>query len=99
MSSPRSAGTIDAMTTNQASNHLQGKLLRRSTDDKWIGGVCSGIARYAGVDVVLVRLLFLVLTVFSFGAGVLAYLVAWVVMPPEARQPNSTPWASGSSVE
>jgi phage shock protein C len=85
------------MTTNQSP-----KLLRRSTDDKWIAGVCSGVARYVGVDVVLVRLVLLVLTVFSFGVGMLAYLVAWIVMPADtaaAAAPNSTPWASGSSVE
>lgn len=69
---------------------------------KWIAGVCSGVARYAGIDVVLVRLLLVVLTVLSFGTGVLAYLVAWIVIPREKAlgdQPNSTPWASGSSVE
>jgi phage shock protein PspC (stress-responsive transcriptional regulator) len=67
------------------------KQLRRSTDDKWIAGVCSGVARYAGVDVVLVRLLLVVVTLFSFGTGLVAYLVAWIVMPPEsALEPAGT---------
>ncbi len=116
------ARMIDDMnTTRYETPASQAKLLRRSADDKWIAGVCSGVARYAGIDVVLVRLLLVVLTVLSFGTGVLAYLVAWLVIPrkPDAvrpstavgtpgveqlgetsdAQPNSTPWARGSSVE
>jgi phage shock protein PspC (stress-responsive transcriptional regulator) len=44
--------------------------------------VCAGLAAYFGVDVNLVRLAFGVLTVF-YGLGILAYLIAWVVLPEE----------------
>ena len=50
--------------------------------NKKIGGVCAGFARYADLDVVLVRVLWLVVA-FSTGVGFLAYLVAWIVMPSD----------------
>jgi phage shock protein C len=44
-----------------------------------IGGVCSGIARYAGIDPLVVRLLFVIGTVAGFGSLLLVYLVMWLV--------------------
>ncbi|GEL18134.1 PspC domain-containing protein [Pseudonocardia asaccharolytica] len=58
--------------------------LRRSRRDRMIGGVCGGIARYLGVDPVLLRIAAVALAL-SGGAGVLAYIVAWVALP-EARE-------------
>lgn len=57
--------------------------LVRSRDDRWLGGVCGGIAEYAGIDANLVRLLVVLGTVFGFGSLLIAYLVAWVLMPEE----------------
>jgi phage shock protein PspC (stress-responsive transcriptional regulator) len=57
--------------------------------EKKIAGVCSGIARYYGWDVTLVRVAFLTLVVFK-GVGLLAYLIAWVCMPRDDRQFVST---------
>jgi phage shock protein C len=51
-------------------------------ENKKIAGVCAGIARYFAVDVVLVRILFVVLAIYP-GVGLIAYLVAWIVMPKE----------------
>jgi phage shock protein C len=59
----------------------QKKRLTRNTDDKFLGGVCSGVADYLGMDVTLVRLLTVVGAVLGFGSLVVAYLVAWLVMP------------------
>jgi phage shock protein C len=59
------------------------KRLTRSRDDRWLGGVCGGLARYFGIDSNLVRLLVVVGTVLGFGSLVIAYLVAWVLMPEE----------------
>lgn len=56
------------------------RTLRRIPQERKLAGVCAGLARYAGVDPVLVRLGFVVLT-FLGGSGLLIYLVAWVVMP------------------
>jgi phage shock protein C len=56
--------------------------LMRDVYNKKIAGVCAGLARYFGVDAVLVRLIFLVLA-FSTGIGFVAYLIAWIVMPKD----------------
>lgn len=49
----------------------------RSTTDKYIGGVCGGLAEYFDIDPVLVRILF-VLMFFATGFGLLAYIVLWI---------------------
>ena len=56
--------------------------LVRRTDDRMIAGVCSGVADYLGVDVTLVRLIAVVGAVLGFGTLIVAYLAAWVLMPP-----------------
>lgn len=58
------------------------KRLARVEEGKMIAGVCTGLARYLGVDVTIVRLLFALLTLFV-GGGVLLYLILWLVMPME----------------
>ncbi len=55
--------------------------LVRSRDDRWIAGVCGGIGEYAGIDPNLVRLLAVVGGVFSAGTLLVAYVIAWIVMP------------------
>ena len=57
------------------------KKLTRSRDDKWVGGVCGGIATYTGLDANLIRLLVAVGTVLGFGSLIVAYVVAWILMP------------------
>ena len=57
------------------------KRLLRSRDDRWLSGVCGGIAEYAGVDPTLVRLLFVLGTIFSWGCLLVVYVAAWVLMP------------------
>jgi len=57
------------------------KRLTRNTDDKMLGGVCSGVADYLGVDVTLVRLLTVVGAIFGLGSLVIAYVVAWLLVP------------------
>lgn len=54
-----------------------------------IAGVCAGFARYFEVDVILVRIIFLVLA-FSTGVGFIAYLIAWIVMPSDYDLPRTT---------
>lgn len=58
------------------------RLVRRS-DDRMVAGVCSGVADYLGVDVTLVRLITVVGTIFGFGSLLLAYVVAWALLPEE----------------
>ena len=54
--------------------------LSRPMYDKKIAGVCSGFARYFGVDVTLMRILWII---FALGTGIgfVAYIVAWIAMP------------------
>jgi phage shock protein PspC (stress-responsive transcriptional regulator) len=56
------------------------RAVRRSTTDRVAAGVCGGLGDYFGVDPVLFRVLFAV-TAFFGGAGILAYLLAWAVIP------------------
>ncbi|MFG1997593.1 PspC domain-containing protein [Spirillospora sp. NPDC048911] len=58
------------------------KQLRRTRDDRMIAGVCSGAARYLGVDANIIRLGLAAFSIFG-GAGVLVYAVAWVLIPEE----------------
>ncbi len=58
--------------------------LRRSRDDRWIGGVCGGIARATGVEAWIWRMLFAVLVLFG-GTGVLVYLLMWLFVPDTPR--------------
>lgn len=62
------------------------KRLYRSSRDKMLGGVCSGLGEYFNVDPTLIRL-GVVVAVFGAGAGLLAYLIAWVIIPlnPEEK--------------
>ncbi|HHW73621.1 MAG TPA: PspC domain-containing protein [Firmicutes bacterium] len=57
------------------------KRIYRSRDRK-IGGVCGGIAEYFNIDPTLVRLIWAVL-VFAYGTGLLAYILAWIIIPEE----------------
>ena len=56
------------------------KKLYKSTTDKKIAGVCGGIAEYIDADVTLVRLI-CILLVLGCGCGLLAYIVAAIIMP------------------
>lgn len=58
-------------------------LLRRSLDDRVVAGVAGGLGRYLGVDPILVRIAFVLLTVFGGGSGILLYVVGWLVIPEQ----------------
>jgi len=61
----------------------QAERLSRPHDGK-IAGVCAGFARYFGVDVTLVRIIWLALTVWPLPLfGAITYIVAWIVMPKD----------------
>ena len=68
------------------SNIYNGKILVRPRDDRVVAGVCSGLARYLGVDANVARLVAALITLFTAGSGVLAYLVAWAVIPEEGQK-------------
>ncbi len=60
------------------------KRLYKSNTDKKLDGVCAGIAEFFGIDPTIIRLLWVLATLFV-GAGILAYIVAAIVMP---RKPD-----------
>lgn len=55
--------------------------LRKSRIDKMLAGVCGGFAEYLGWDSTLVRILFALILVSSFGTAVLVYFILAIVMP------------------
>ena len=68
--------------------------LQRPREGRKIAGVCMGFADYLGLDVTLVRLVWLLVTLFSGGLGLIAYIIAWVVMPeasPTELGPSQAP--------
>ena len=64
------------------------KTIYRNTDDKMLGGVASGLAEYMGWDVTLVRLTF-VFCLFAVQGSVLAYIIAWIIIPAKGNPPKS----------
>jgi phage shock protein C len=63
------------------------RLMRSATDSK-IAGVCGGLAEYLGVDSTIVRLFWAVLAVVpgALVGGIVAYVVAWVIVPKAPEQ-------------
>jgi phage shock protein C len=70
------------------------KVLMRSRDGRMLAGVCAGIAEYLGLDVTVIRVIWAVVSVLTGGAGVLAYLAAWVIIPDEGQK---SPIAAGKN--
>ena len=67
------------------------KRLYRSTTHKVIGGVAGGLGDYLDIDPVLIRIAFVVALFFG-GAGLLAYIIAWIIIPEQPRESTmSTP--------
>jgi phage shock protein C len=58
------------------------KKLYRSKKNRKIAGVCGGIAEYFDIDPIIIRLITLIL-VLSAGGGLIAYIIAWIVVPEE----------------
>ncbi|MBT6964351.1 MAG: PspC domain-containing protein [Lentimicrobiaceae bacterium] len=64
------------------------KKLYRVKDKEVFGGVCAGLAEYFNIDVVLVRVIFVLLALFG-GGGVLIYIILWIAVPNKPYQhPN-----------
>jgi phage shock protein C len=64
--------------------------LYRSRDERMIGGVCGGLGEFFGIDPTLIRLLFVLLTIFG-GTGVLVYLVMLLIVPEEPLEGTASP--------
>ena len=62
---------------------MAGKRLTRPQNNKMLAGVCAGIANYFGLDPTLIRVAYALLTVFTAFAGVIVYLLLWIIIPEE----------------
>lgn len=80
--SDQSSGTKTGTqsTTQTQTKRTKGRLYRDASD-KFLGGVCSGIANYMNVDPAIVRLLFVIVTFGGFGMGILIYIAMWIFIP------------------
>lgn len=59
------------------------KKLERSRVNRMICGVCGGIGSYFNLDPTLIRILWVIFSIASFGTGLLAYIIAAVIIPEE----------------
>jgi phage shock protein PspC (stress-responsive transcriptional regulator) len=64
---------------------VNGRPLRRSRTDRMIAGVCAGLAHHFGLDVTLMRVLYVLVSVLSAAfPGLLVYIILWIVIPEES---------------
>ena len=95
----------DAVYCSACGRQLGARVLRRplerAREGRKIAGVCMGFARYLDMDVTLVRLIWLVLALASGGLGLIAYVIAWIVIPeamPQVMQSQIVQTQSGPPV-
>lgn len=63
---------------------MSGKALRRSRQDRMIAGVIGGLARFYDLDATLLRIIYVLVSLFSAGfPGLVVYLILWLLMPLE----------------
>jgi phage shock protein PspC (stress-responsive transcriptional regulator) len=82
---PKASSASSSSSSQQqstASMPTGSKRLYRNENDKVLGGVCSGLANYFNIDVVIARIIFVVL-LFS-GVGFLTYIIMWIAVPSTA---------------
>lgn len=77
--------TIEAEAIKAHEDHKtnQTKRLYRSKDNQMIAGVCAGLGEYFSVDPTVIRLIFVLATIFG-GYGVVAYIILWIILPEES---------------
>jgi len=78
-------GSSSSSGTYNTGNFRRGNLYRNA-DDKIIGGVCSGLANYLGIDPVIMRIIFVLL----FGALFWVYILLWIIVPSQSLSSNIT---------
>lgn len=58
-------------------------MMQRDTKNKMIAGVCAGLAKQMGIDIVFMRAIFVLATLAGFGTPIIIYIVLALLMPPE----------------
>jgi phage shock protein C len=77
--------TSDTSTSSGTDEDTKPRQLRRTRDGRMIAGVCSGAAKYLGVDANILRLVLAVLTVLGVGTGIAIYAIGWLLIPEEGE--------------
>ncbi len=72
--------------TGMSNKSKSSKRFFRNSNDKILGGVCSGLAAYLNVDSALVRIVFAILTLGGWGFGVMLYILLWIFVPAQAQE-------------
>jgi phage shock protein PspC (stress-responsive transcriptional regulator) len=67
--------------SSSSSSSSSSKKLFRDVDDKFVAGVSSGIGHYLGIDVIWIRLVWVILVLVGFGSPLLVYLLLWILVP------------------
>ena len=62
------------------------RILVHPRQGRMVAGICAGIAEYFGLDVTLIRATVAVVSILTGGAGALAYLAAWMIIPGEGEK-------------
>jgi phage shock protein C len=57
--------------------------LYRSKNNRILGGVCAGLGEHLDVDPTVIRLIWAVVTLLSFGTGIIIYILAWIIIPED----------------
>jgi phage shock protein PspC (stress-responsive transcriptional regulator) len=57
------------------------KILYRSEDKMMIAGIAGGLSDYFGFDVSVIRIIFVLLTIFGGGSGLIIYIAMWIIVP------------------
>ena len=89
MARPKKNTRTKKQTSNKGNTRKEEdiKRLYRSRNDIMVGGVCAGIAEYTHTDPTLIRLLWVVIAIITgFFPGIIAYIIAWMIMPLAPRK-------------
>lgn len=90
--------TCGREVAHSATGYNAPRRVYRLVHDKKIAGVCSGLAKYFDIDVTLVRLAVATGIVLSGGLGLVAYIVAWIIMPVDRGVPVVNSQTSSSTL-
>lgn len=62
------------------------KRLYLSSVERKIGGVCGGLGEYFDIDPAIFRVIFILVVLLSFGLGIIAYILIWLIIPRKPKE-------------
>ena len=90
-------GAQRASVRRPAGEFQQRPPLSRVREGKRVAGVCGGVARYFDLDVTLVRIVWILVTIFPPLPGIVAYIVCWIAMPQDPLPAGSVRPMAGTA--